>query len=121
MRSCANLGKKPEKPAVRLRRFEHSKRIEKHDAKLKERGDRIEDLPQHLRLFVYFMLGSFAISLAFLFLMISVIATLLKPQIFFLTPPIIKGTRAQKHRGIRVAWCRPVPDDPHSHFYGQRF
>jgi len=49
---------------------EHSKRIEKHEAKLKERGDRIEDLPKHLRLFVYFMLGSFAISLAFSFLMI---------------------------------------------------
>ncbi len=52
---------------------EHSKRIEKHEAKLKERGDRIEDLPQHLRLFVYFLLGSFAISLAFCFLMISML------------------------------------------------
>jgi type VI protein secretion system component VasK len=49
---------------------EHSKQIEKHDAKLKERGERIEDLPQHLRLFVYFMLGSLLISLAFLILMI---------------------------------------------------
>ena len=49
---------------------EHSKRIEKHEAKLKERGDRLEDLPRYARIFLYLMLGSFAISLAFLSLMI---------------------------------------------------
>ena len=52
---------------------EHSKRIEKHKAKLKERGDRIEDLPLPIRLFAYLMIGSFAISLAFLILMIPML------------------------------------------------
>ena len=52
---------------------EHSKRIEKHEAKLKERGDRIEDLPLPIRLFAYFMIGSFVISLAFCFLMIPMV------------------------------------------------
>jgi len=52
---------------------EYSKRIEKHEAKLKERGDRIEDLPLPIRLFAYFMIGSFVISLAFCFLMIPMV------------------------------------------------
>ena len=55
---------------------EYSKRIEKHEAKLKERGDRIEDLPKHLRLFVYFMLGTLVASVAFLSLMIPMVMLL---------------------------------------------
>ena len=51
----------------------YSKQIDKHEAKLKERGDRIEDLPLHLKLFVYFMLGGIVACIAFLILMIPMV------------------------------------------------
>ena len=67
------LRKEARKAGREVEAEEHSKRIEKHDAKLKERGDRIEDLPLPIRLFAYLMIGSFAISLAFLILMIPML------------------------------------------------
>ncbi|MCP4847196.1 MAG: hypothetical protein GY899_04525 [Verrucomicrobiaceae bacterium] len=70
------LRKEARKAGRTVEAEEHSKRIEKHDAKLKERGDRFEDLPKHVRLCVYFMLGSFAISLALIILMIPTVMLL---------------------------------------------
>lgn len=43
---------------------EYSKKIDKHEARLKERGDRLEDLPAVTRTFAYGILASFILSLA---------------------------------------------------------
>ena len=67
------LRKKARKAGRKDEAEEYAKRIKKHEAKLKERGDRIEDLPLPIRLFAYLMIGSFAISLAFLILMIPML------------------------------------------------
>ncbi|HBO50871.1 MAG TPA: hypothetical protein DD471_02720 [Planctomycetes bacterium] len=48
---------------------EYSKKIDKHEARLKERGERLEDLPTFTRLFAYGMLASFILSIAFFFLL----------------------------------------------------
>ena len=66
------LRKEASKAGREVEAEEHSKQIEKHEAKLKERGERIEDLTLFLRMFVYFMLGSCVLSLAFLFLLIPI-------------------------------------------------
>ena len=48
---------------------EYSKKVDKHNTKLKERGDRLEDLPPVARTFAYGMLTSFIFCLAFVFLL----------------------------------------------------
>ena len=48
---------------------EYSKKVDKHNTQLKERGDRLEDLPPVARTFVYGMLTSFIFCLAFIFLL----------------------------------------------------
>ena len=48
---------------------EYSKKVDKHNTKLKERGDRLEDLPPVARTFAYGMLTSFIFCLAFIFLL----------------------------------------------------
>ncbi len=48
----------------------YSKQIDKHEGKLKERGDRIEDLPLHLRAFVYIFLGSIILCVIFIIVLI---------------------------------------------------
>jgi len=79
---------------------EYSKRIEKHDAKLKERGDRFEDLPKHVRLFVYFMLGSFAISLALIILMIPTVMLLVT---WGLREEWVGGSKWMRSPGVMIA------------------
>ena len=48
---------------------EYSKKVDKHNTKLKERGDRLEDMPPVARTFAYGMLTSFILCLAFIFLL----------------------------------------------------
>ena len=44
---------------------EYSKKIDKHNVRLKERGDRLEDLPAVTRIFAYGILTSFIFVIAF--------------------------------------------------------
>ena len=48
---------------------EYSKKIDKHEARLKKRGDRLEALPAVTRTFAYGILASFILSIAFFFLL----------------------------------------------------
>ena len=52
---------------------EYSKEIEKHEAELKEHGERIEDLTQSERIGLLFMVGSAVIAFGFFILMIPMI------------------------------------------------
>lgn len=47
----------------------YSKKIDKHEARLKKRGDRLEDLPAITKIFAYGMLTSFIFVIAFIFLL----------------------------------------------------
>lgn len=48
---------------------EYSKKVDKHNTKLKERGDRLEDLLPVTRIFAYGILTSFILCFAFMFLL----------------------------------------------------
>lgn len=56
---------------------EYSKQIEQHENKLAERGDRFEDLPRPVEIFAYFMLGSFVITFALMYLIVPMVMILL--------------------------------------------
>ena len=56
---------------------EYSKKIEQHENKLAERGDRFEDLPRPVEIFAYFMLGSFVITFALMYLIVPMVMILL--------------------------------------------
>ena len=56
---------------------EYSKEIDKHEARLKERGDRIEDLPTVTRTFAYGILASFILCIAFFFLLAPLVMLLI--------------------------------------------
>ena len=51
---------------------EYSKKIDKHKARLKGRGDHIEDLPGATRIFAYGILASFILTFALIPLLVSV-------------------------------------------------
>ena len=73
VKKLRHLRKKARKTGREVKAEEYSQQIEKHEAKLKKRGDRIEYLPYLIRLFAYLMLGSFIISVALVILMIPII------------------------------------------------
>lgn len=56
---------------------EYSKQIGQYENKLAEGGDRFEDLPRPLEIFAYFMLGSFVISFALMYLLVPMLMILL--------------------------------------------
>ena len=56
---------------------EYSKKIDKHEARLKERGDRFEDLPTFTRLLAYGILASFIFSFALLSLLAPLLMLLI--------------------------------------------
>ncbi len=56
---------------------EYSKEIDKHEARLKKRGDRLEDLPTVTRTFAYGILASFILCIAFFFLLAPLVMLLI--------------------------------------------
>ncbi len=56
---------------------EYSKKADKHNARLKERGDRLEDLPPVPRTFAYGILTTFILCFAFMFLLIPLFMLLI--------------------------------------------
>ena len=52
---------------------EYSKKIDKHKARLKERGDLLEDLPGATRIFAYGIMTTFILSLALIPLFVPVL------------------------------------------------
>jgi hypothetical protein len=56
---------------------EYSKKIDKHEVRLKERGDRFEDLPTFTRLLAYGILASFIFSFALLSLLAPLLMLLI--------------------------------------------
>ncbi len=56
---------------------EHSEEIDKHEAKLKERGDSLEDLPPFTRAFAYGMLATFFLIIGLLHLLVPLVMLLI--------------------------------------------
>jgi hypothetical protein len=56
---------------------EYSEEIDKHEAKLKERGDRLEDLPPFARAFAYGMLATFFLIIGLLHLLVPLVMLLI--------------------------------------------
>lgn len=56
---------------------DYSGEIDKHEAKLKERGDRLEDLPPFTRAFAYGMLATFFLIIGLLYLLVPLVMLLI--------------------------------------------
>ena len=56
---------------------EYSEEIDKHEAKLKERGDRLEDLPPFTRAFANGMLATFFLIIGLLYLLVPLVMLLI--------------------------------------------